>query len=555
MGKDTIWAYRKGIFIRSILSGFNTIFKIRLQGIFYLGVRFVYMTEFELIQENLNQFTKRYYLRLLIKGLILFVCFGFLLFMLVTGIEYFLWLKTTGRLMLLIFFFLAEILLLYYWIVIPILYLFKLKKGLTQKEASALIGKHFSSVDDKLYNLLQLSDKKQKNELLIASIQQRSYQLLPINFSKAIDFKVVLSKLKYLAFPLLILLLLGFLGEFSTFFSSYNRVRNFDVAYAPPAPFQFSLLNERLDFLRGEEVVVRMNTIGKIRPDNVVLNHNGNQYVMQFDGVNFYHNFSGTVDSGTVFFEANGFRSKQYLLNIHEVPSIQDMEVELSYPNYLKKQNEVLKGTGNTQIPEGTKAVWSVIANNTDTIAFNARDTIRYFKKKDGVFRLQQTLMNSLGYSITTSNLKVKNYESLGYRLEVVKDAYPTINVVEEKDSLNFNTTYYSGQVADDYLVRRLSLVYSEIDNPRSERRLLLSKPNAAVSTFAYTFPDGLILTKGTVYQLYFEVTDNDALRGGKTTKSRMFTLSTYDDNQLKNKELESYKSVLKGFENTIAQL
>ena len=82
----------------------------------------------------------------------------------------------------------VELFLLIRFIVFPLFKLFKLQQGLNYKQASAIIGNHFSEVQDKLLNFLQLLDQNQTSELLAASIEQKAASFQPIPFSNAINF-------------------------------------------------------------------------------------------------------------------------------------------------------------------------------------------------------------------------------------------------------------------------------------------------------------------------------------------------------------------------------
>ena len=141
------------------------------------------------ILHKLGAFTNRYYTKMLIKGVLLFAVLGLLFFLGLMGIEYFLWLGSGGRLFLLLLFLAIELFLLYRYIAIPLFYLFKVRSGISNKQASLLIGKHFPEVNDKLYNLLDLAEDTDRSELLLASIEQRSQDLDEVPFAQAVDYK------------------------------------------------------------------------------------------------------------------------------------------------------------------------------------------------------------------------------------------------------------------------------------------------------------------------------------------------------------------------------
>jgi hypothetical protein len=52
--------------------------------------------------------------------------------------------------------------------------------------------------------------------------------------------------------------------------------------------------------------------------------------------------------------EGNAVSSEEYQLKVVAVPTIANFEMQLNYP-YLNRKSEVVNGTGNAIIPEGTK--------------------------------------------------------------------------------------------------------------------------------------------------------------------------------------------------------
>ena len=74
-------------------------------------------------------------------------------------------------------------------------------------EAAKIIGRHFPDIEDRLLNTLQLqahanSIDPGSQELILASIAQRSKQLRPYPFTSAVDFKENRKYLKYALPPI-----------------------------------------------------------------------------------------------------------------------------------------------------------------------------------------------------------------------------------------------------------------------------------------------------------------------------------------------------------------
>ncbi len=510
------------------------------------------MQDYNHILDRLNQFIQKHYSQVLIKGILLFFALGLLFFLFILGIEYFLWLSTIGRMVLFGIFVVVELYLLFTYIVTPIFYLFKIKKGLGPKDAAAMIGTHFPEVGDKLINLLDLAENPQQSELLLASIAQRSKQMDTIPFSSAINFKDSFKYLKYAIIPILIIGALYISGNWNTFFGSYERVINYKMAYEKPAPFQFQLLSDNLSTLQDEAYTIQVSTKGEIKPENVFININGKSILLQQQNGLYEYTFAPPITTTNFNFKANEVNSKPYTLIALETPSIVDFTMDLSYPTYLNKRNETIRSTGNAVIPEGTKVSWKINGENTDKINLSLKDTVLSFNKKENIFSLTQSVYNDYSYELTTTNKNVADYERLSYNFKVIKDAYPTIKVNQVLDSLNPNVSYYTGNVSDDYGLTKIDLVYFEVGREDNEKIINLSTSKSNYEQFYYTFPSGIEIEAGKNYGFYFQVTDNDAVHNGKTIKSQIFQQVLLDDNQLKNKNLESQQSLIQDLDKSL---
>ncbi len=510
------------------------------------------MNSYDNILHKLSQFTKKYYTNMLLKGVLLFLALGLLFFLVVLAVEYFLWLSSTGRLVLLVLFVGVALFLLFRYILSPLFYLFQIKRGISNTEASVLIGKHFPDVDDKLLNLLHLAESTSQSELLVASIEQRSNDLHPIPFTKAIDFSDSLKYAKYLVFPVLVFALIWFSGNMNEFFGSYNRVVNYDVAYEPPAPFSFRLLSSDLKVLDSKAVTIEVTTDGKVRPEQVFMVIDGENRLLQEVNGSYQYTFLPPLVSTDFRFMANDVYSQVYHLEALKTPAIQNFELLLEFPSYTKLNQQIVKGTGNATFPEGTKVTWMISTAATESVKLQLNDTVLNFNNSEGDFKLSKRVFASMPYEINTSNSFVSDYETLGYQFKVIKDAYPRIKVKQVLDSLNPNVSYYLGEASDDYLVTSVQLVCYNERTPDKRQVIDLGQPDTNFNQFYYTFPTGLQLEENTNYSFYFQVTDNDGVHRGKTTKSQVFNSLLLDDNLLKDKELDSQQNIINNLDKSL---
>jgi len=503
------------------------------------------LNAYQNIIAKLEQFIKRFYTKQLIKGIFLFLTLGTLFWMAITYFEYVLWLNESWRLTLFILFLVVELYLLYRHIAVPLLYLFKIRDGIDKRAASQLIGKHFPNVDDKLLNLLELSENQEKSDLLMASIEQRASNLGPVPFAEAVNFKDSYKYAKYILIPVVLFAFIWITGDVVSFFNSHQRVMHYDMAYERPAPFSFQVMNKKLEVLDNQSLTIQVKTVGEVRPDNVQMIVNGEELLMQRRGEFYEYRFEAPVPETSFYLTANGWNSRSYSINSYRTPTLVDFALELEYPKYLNLIPEVITGTGNAEVPEGTKVTWKIQGNHVDEIKMIAADSSLLFNREDNVFSNSKRLFNDFDYELSTSNERVQGFEKLAYHLNVIKDAKATVQVDQVLDSLNPNQSYFTGQAVDDHGLKEIRLVSYPSDDVNNVQRISLEAPNTNVYQFYYTFPSGLNLQPGKKYKLYFEVVDNDGVRGGKVTKSAVFNASLYDDNELNNKELEFQNSTL----------
>ena len=140
--------------------------------------------------DKLNEFIKKYYHNQLIKGCIYVLSILLIFFILLSVIEYFYTMDVRGRTFLFWTYIVINFIVFCKYIIFPLLRLFSFKDRLTHKQASKIIGDHFSNINDKLINILELHElSNDQNELVLASIEQKTSSINAVPFKNAIDFK------------------------------------------------------------------------------------------------------------------------------------------------------------------------------------------------------------------------------------------------------------------------------------------------------------------------------------------------------------------------------
>ena len=503
------------------------------------------MQNYQEIQVKLEEFIRKFHTNEIIRGTILFFSFGLIYFLFTLLVEYFLWLKPTFRTLLFWLFLGVEFYLLFRWILTPAFKIFGIRKGINEEQASEIIGDFFPEIEDKLLNIIQLRKNENPSELVLASIEQKSAQIKPISFKKAVSFNTNKKYLKYLSLPLIIWLLTVMFGSNTLFSSSFDRVVHYKREFLPPAPFTFNLKNSNLKVVEGEQLSILVEPVGEILPEQIYIKFSDQSYLLQKrSSTEFVYTIDAVSDSFDFHFESNGVRSKTYEVEVLETPNILDFVMEMDYPNYTRKKDEIIKNTGNATIPEGTRIIWKLNSKATEEIGFIESKERFIFTKFGQDFTFDKTVNKSFNYQITTSNNQLKDYEKLNYGLEVIKDALPEIAVKSDIDSVTRGDAQFVGQISDDYGISKLEL-WCKPEGEEDYRKFDMPITKDVFQDFYAIFPGDIELEAQTNYEILFAVYDNDAVNGRKVRKSSKFVYYQKSQKEITTEVLEEQKKYL----------
>lgn len=372
---------------------------------------------------------------------------------------------------------------------------------------------------------MQLSQDNNKSELLLASIEQKANTLQPIPFTNAINFGKNKKYLPLAIIPILFFAYFYISGNSNFITQSLNRVVNYKQQFLPPAPFEFQLVNSSLQTEQNKDFLVKVKTVGKVVPENAMIFIGDESYFMEKNESEEFQFVIPKPNENIEFhFEANEISSHEYELKVVTVPSIANFEMVINFPSYLNKKSEIVKGTGNAIIPEGTKVTWRMNTLATQKVDWLDANGKYSFAKNENTFLFSKSILQNIDYQILTSNNKVQNYEKLNYQISVIKDQFPSITVNNAPDSLKVGKNYVLGQVSDDYGLSKLQIVYYPKDKPNVAKRGTIAVKRDVFDQFVFAFPSNLPVEEGVNYEYYFEIFDNDAIHNFKSTKSSVFS-------------------------------
>ncbi len=486
------------------------------------------MSAFDRLISQIDAFIRKFYKNQLVKGLLLFVGVLVFSYLFVITLEYFGRFNSVVRGLLLFSFLGVNAFILGKYIIVPTLRLKSYGQRIDRYQASKIIGRFFPNISDRLLNTLQLSDQMDQNsadyELLNASVQQRSSSMSAIPFAEAIDLG---ENRKYLAWVLPVVLVLFVIGVFSPSLLTQGteRVVNFTSVYEVPAPFEFRLLTEENTIEEGADYMFEVELTGNSLPEKVYVRSEQGRFLLNKTAKNKFQGRLSQLQDNTVFsFEANGFNSDEYNVEVIGKTAIGKLQATLVYPSYLGKDKEVVENAGDLTLPEGTEVVWSVLTKNSEGVEFWLNDDKRTFAK-DG-FSLKKRILNSTNGQIILTNKESNKRDTTFFAVDVIRDDYPAIQVEEVQDSVKDGIRYFSGVVSDDYGLSGLTFVYKIKRDDGTERmeKMAVSKVFGTESpfNFAVDFRREEIQLKDEI-EYYFVVNDNDGVNGSKSTKSRSF--------------------------------
>lgn len=488
---------------------------------------------YQILIGKLDEFIRKYYKNQLIRGSL--YTFTALLgaWLVFTGLEYFARFSTTVRTVLFWSFIVAALASTWFFIITPLFRLYKLGKVISHEEAARIIGKHFSNVQDKLINTLQLKAEADRSghasALLLAGIDQKIEELRPVPFAAAIDLSRNRKYFKYAAVPLTALIIILFAAP-SLLFDGSERLMKHNTHFETPAPFSFEIINESLTAVQGEDFKLNVSMEGKVIPNDVYIEVGGNQFRLDKENkILFNHTFRNIQKSVTFHLMADGYTSREYEIKTIPNPSVLNFNVSLVYPAYTGRQPEQMSNTGDLNIPAGTKVKWEFNSRNADALSLEFSDTTLTLKPSDDLSSYTTAFLKNTSYRVVPSNEFMKTREPMEYNINVIPDLYPTIQMEQQQDSLSSQLIYFKGMVRDDYGFSKLTFNYRFIktseENLRSRDVVSTVLPvNKGVNQdqFFHSWSmQQLMPEPGEEIEYYFEIWDNDGVHGAKSSRSQ----------------------------------
>jgi len=500
--------------------------------------------------DKLNSYIRKFYLYQLIRGLILFVLLMVVYYSCISVLEYFNYFDPKIKLSILLVTVLITLIISVYFVFIPLIKLFGIGKRITYYDISTLLSKTYPEIKDKLINIIELakeSDSVYSVALKNASIDQKIDELKIFRFTEAIRFKDL--KVVFLSLLAVVLLFSAVFIKSPDFFTESSvRLIHFQQRFEKPAPFTFELENTDLEIITGESIELKLRCEGKELPEIMYVNIAGTNFLMKKNNDLFIYTIENVNSSISVYFTDNKYISEIFRINVLNKPFISSFKIEIQPPSYTNLGFETLQNIGDLSIISGTTVKWTFVSFDTDSLYLLLNDSSKVVGKRNGnLFEVTKVVYSDMDYTVAIKNARLKDENSLVYKIKTVSDLFPEINVAQIRDSIDFKVSHFKGNIIDDY-------GFSQLDfNISTEGKDTVIKipytPFFLNQDFYYSFNFELVKGFGKSLKYYFSVSDNDYINHYKRSISETFTFNFPDYQEISSKENSDLNTIERLFE------
>lgn len=480
--------------------------------------------------DKIESFIKKFYLNKLIQGFLIGSVLLIASFLIINSIEYFSWSSSRTRLILLITLISLFAVVACFYFIIPVFNLIRFRKKMSSEQAAILIGKFFPEIKDKLLNTLQLANEIKNdsdNELLLATIEQRTRNLQPIKFSEAVNLKDNYKYLKIFGIAFVVLAsLIIFVPNFSK--QPVSRIINYDTHYEKPLPFKVELNTKDIEAIQGEDLEYKIHVTGENIPESFyVITSNGTRVMTKLSNNDFRFIFNKVYQSETFHISGGKYLSPEINIIVNPSPTLLYYETELTFPKYINRKKETLSGKTRLLVPEGSEVNFIFHTKDAETMSIHHDSINHEIKASDNKYSFSFIAAHTSKLHVNISNKWSQSSNPVPFTIEVIPDAYPEIQVQPFNENFS-KQTYYSGLIADDYGFTKL-LYHFEVENKPHQsftKKIDIDK-KASRTSFYYSIDlDTLEMYPGDEVKSYFEIWDNDGINGAKSRRSEFFFIS-----------------------------
>ena len=364
----------------------------------------------KILYSKLDKFIRKYYLNQLIRGGILTLLSLLVLFIFISILEHYMNFDVMFRTFLFWTYIIINSIIISKFILAPILQLLKISKGLKHKDAAKIIGNHFKEIDDKLLNVLELVEMNENNDLINASIDQKTASISPVPVLNAINFKSNIKKGNWLLIPFILLFVLFISGKKHVITDSSERIIKHNTFFEPEAPYNI-IFEQELLAEQYNDYFFKIKIEGNEIPNNFLIEYENNRFLMHNKNKNTHQYLFKNIQKNKIFrINGGGYKSKNYKIKVIPKPIIKNVTTIIIPPKYTRLENEKYNSLEDIAVAEGSLVKWIIEYENVDSVLFEINKKT-YKEKVRGIFEHSSEIR-----TIKKINVSYKNIYDIGDR-------------------------------------------------------------------------------------------------------------------------------------------
>ncbi|MBS1616774.1 MAG: DUF4175 family protein [Bacteroidetes bacterium] len=500
------------------------------------------MQQLSWLLTRLDAFIRKYYFNQVLRGGLILLSCVLTYFLLVSVSEYYLYLPVWVKLCIVSAFVLLGGGALIGLIILPLMKMAHLGKTLSHEEAARIVGRHFPEVSDKLLNILQLNQAAPgtaSRELIEASIDQKAAQISVVPILGAIDLKKNRRYLRFLL-PVLLVGLFLFIAAPNIFKEGSSRLLQPATAFERPAPFRFLIDEDSLKATRNSDFNLNIRLEGSALPAELFI-ETGKERIpaRALNNHAFQYQFRNVNQPILFRLFAAGYYSKNYTLEVLQPPLLKALRIQIDYPDYTGRHDEMLTTLGDMNLPVGTRVGYTLLTGfcKEALLQWSSGEKVLLKAQGGGLFSYQHQFLQDTSYTLFLHNTQTPEGPGYHYQVQVIPDQYPVVQVQEFRDTVTGQQIILTGTAGDDYGISRV-LFHYEITGPDGkslgQQSFPLSSGGSTLISFQKYFDlQTLKLQPGQKISYYVEAFDNDAIHGPKSARSATMVYAMLNHQQI----------------------
>lgn len=417
---------------------------------------------------------------------------------------------------------------------------------MSRQDAAIELQEKIPAIQDQLLNGIQLVEAGKNSSLVEAALQKKGLLSTQIRLDDLFKRNVFIRWLSAGALSVLVILSFYLMNP-QIITEGSQRFFSITTHYTETVPYEFELVGgETRKVTQGEDELLEIE-FGHLIPEQLTLVKGNSRYRMKRNGNRFTVVLSQINQSEGFYFTDEKFDFGNGQIRVVYPPRVFSKDVVISPPRYTGIERFTRPDWNVTNIPEGSTVEVVVKGENIEQIKDTAG--VLNFAKKQEIYTSELELHRDFISRLTIASSEISRDELI--ELKVVKDAYPKLIIGSKSWDPTNGIFRLEGKASDDYGVVDVSLFWKLKSDSAWNQQVLLQ------SEVKETSWKGLAqVPVGQEVDAFVLVTDNDALRNGKKTKSNLLLfrpLSNKEQQKLmakSSKELiEQAKSVKEKFD------